>query len=81
MQRQDEKGTLTKQEELELLLEVLDVDGFHHRVDDDYIVDEVGDRVGRVLRSIFFCNEEQIRLARRFVSMFMYQTDATFSTN
>ena len=30
---------------------------------------------------MFFCNSEQIRLAQRFVSSFVYETDANFSTN
>lgn len=35
----------------------------------------------RVVEHFFFCNEEQIRLARRFVSGFLLETDATFNTN
>ena len=43
----------------------------------------VEDRVqkGRVVRDIFFMSDEQIQLARRFVSGFIYETDATFGTN
>jgi len=33
------------------------------------------------LRDIFFISDEQIRQARRFVSRFVYETDATFNTN
>lgn len=35
----------------------------------------------RVVEYFFFCNEEQIRLARRFVSGYLIETDATFNTN
>lgn len=35
----------------------------------------------RVVEHFFFCNEEQIRLARRFVSGYLIETDATFNTN
>ncbi len=41
----------------------------------------IGERISRVVQNIFFCNSEQIRLARRFVSTFVYETDATFDTN
>lgn len=35
----------------------------------------------RVIEHFFFCNEEQICLARRFLSHFLVETDATFNTN
>lgn len=35
----------------------------------------------RVVEHFFFCNEEQIRLARRFASGYLIETDATFNTN
>ena len=41
----------------------------------------IGERISRVVQNLFFCNSEQIRLARRFVSIFIYKTDATFDTN
>ncbi len=40
-----------------------------------------GERVGRVVQDLFFCNFEQICLAQRFVSCFVYKTDATFNIN
>ena len=54
--------------------------GFYPRAQEEYIVK---DRVqkGRVVRDIFFMSDKQIRLARRFVSRFIYKTDAIFSTN
>lgn len=42
---------------------------------------ESGERVERVIQDLFFCSSEQIRLARKFVRCFLYETDATFNTN
>jgi hypothetical protein len=36
---------------------------------------------GRVIKDLFWITPEQICLGRRFVSGFMYETDATFNTN
>jgi MULE transposase domain len=45
-------------------------------------LDTIGERTGaRVVKDIFFINKEQIELGRRFVSGFIYKTDATFNTN
>jgi MULE transposase domain len=42
----------------------------------------MGERTGaRVVKDMFFINKEQIELGRRFVSGFMYKTNATFNTN
>lgn len=38
-------------------------------------------RQRRVVEQFFFCNEEQICLARQFVSGYLIETDATFNTN
>jgi len=46
----------------------------------EYIIKD-GKRIGKVVREIFFILNKQIRLARRFVSGFIYETDATFNTN
>lgn len=35
----------------------------------------------QVVQDIFFISEAQITLERRFVSNFLYETDATFNTN
>lgn len=46
------------------------------------LIRKLGERVERVVQDLFFCSSEQIRLARKFVSFFMYETDAaTFNTN
>ena len=40
-----------------------------------------GEREARVVEQIFFCSSLMITLARRFISNWMLQTDATFNTN
>lgn len=40
---------------------------------------ESGQVEKRVIEHFFFCNSEQIRLARRFVSHFLLETNATFN--
>jgi len=72
---------LTRQAELELLLGDLEQEGFHPRVRAEYILDEQGLPTQRVIRDLFWMSPKQIKLARRFVSGFMYETDATFNTN
>lgn len=58
----------------------LEQKGFHFRFNEKYLV-EGDEKSRRVVEQFFFCNSEQIRLARRFVSSFMIQSDATFNTN
>jgi hypothetical protein len=70
---------LSNLEELELLMSVLERNGLHPRCREEYIV-VGGERKGRIIRDIFM-SDEQIHLARRFVSSFIYETDATFNTN
>jgi len=78
--RKEATVPLSNQEELQIVMTILESNGFHPRTRDEYIV-EGGIRTKRVVRDIFFMSDEQIRLARRFVSGFLYETDATFSTN
>jgi hypothetical protein len=59
---------------------ILEQNRFHPRTREEYIIEE-GIRTKRIIRDIFFISDEQIRLARRFVSGFIYETDATFNTN
>ncbi len=40
-----------------------------------------GERGGRVVQDLFFCNSKQIFLAQQFVSCFVNKIDATFNTN
>jgi hypothetical protein len=75
------QGSVTRQEELTLILKVLEDEGVHPRVRDEYIENENGERTQQVVCDLFWMSSEQIRMARRFVSCFMYKTDATFNTN
>jgi hypothetical protein len=81
LRRREGQGTLTRQEELEYILQLLEDDGAHVRVRDEYLLDEKGERTVRVIKDLFWMSAEQIKLSRRFVSCFMYETDATFNTN
>jgi hypothetical protein len=78
--KKERKNTLSNQEELQVVLTILEENGFHPRTQEEYIV-ENGIRTDRVVRDIFFMSDKQIRMARRFVSGFLYKTDATFNTN
>ena len=81
LQRKEGKGTLTRQDELQLILQVLDQEGIHVHFRDEYTLNPEGERIGRVIKDLFWMSPEQIKMARRFVSGFMYETDATFNTN
>ena len=59
---------------------ILESNGFHSYTRDDYII-EGGIRMKCVIKNIFFMSDEQIRLIRRFMSGFLYETDAIFSMN
>ena len=71
---------MTKSEEHELLMGILERNRYHPRCRCEYIL-ENGVRKSRVVRDIFFMSDEQIRLTRRFVSRFIYETNATFNIN
>jgi hypothetical protein len=78
----DGGGKLTRQEEIIVITKYLEDQGFHVQVQYEHAVDDDGKRTGvRVVRDIFFINDAQIALGRRFVSDFLYETDATFNTN
>jgi hypothetical protein len=62
------------------MMTILEQNGFHPRTREEYIV-ENSIRTKRVIRDIFFMSDEQIRIRKRFVSGFLYKTDATFNTN
>ena len=80
MIQKEEKQKLSKEEELVVLIGHLERSGYHPRTREEYILED-GVRKKRVVRDIFFISDEQIRLTRRFVSGFIYETDATFNTN
>jgi hypothetical protein len=63
-----------------LLIEILEDKGIHPRIRAEYELDSV-ERYCQVIRDLFWITPEQIRLARRFVSSFLYKTDSTFNTN
>jgi hypothetical protein len=78
--RKEARLPLSAEEQAELLIGILERNDFHPRVREEYILmNRV--RTGRVIREIFFMSADQILLTRRFVSGFMYETDATFNTN
>jgi hypothetical protein len=52
LNRRDQQGQLTRQEELELILYTLQEEGVHPRVRDEYIK-ENGIRTGRVIKDLF----------------------------
>jgi hypothetical protein len=78
--RKEGNTKLSPQEELALLVGHLERYGYHPRTRDEYVVED-GVRKKKLVRDIFFMSDDQIRLARRFVSGFIYETDATFNTN
>ena len=63
-----------------MVMTILESNGFHHYTRDEYII-KGGICTKRVVRDIFFMSDKQIRLSRRFVSGFLYETNAIFSTN
>jgi hypothetical protein len=79
--RKEGEGTLTRQEELEYILQMLEDEGVYVCVRDKYKLDPTRERKVRIIKDLFWISAEQIKLARRFVSSFMYKTDATFNTN
>ena len=42
---------------------------------------KIGEQTGKVVKDLSFCSSKPIRLARKFVSSFIYEPDATFNTN
>jgi hypothetical protein len=67
--RKEATVPLSNQEELQIVMTILESNGFHPRTRDEYIV-KGGIRTKRVVRDIFFMSDKQIRLSRRFVSGF-----------
>jgi hypothetical protein len=81
LQQKEGKGTLTRQEELKLILEILKEEDVHVRPCAEYTTDSNRNRNSRVIKDLFQMSLEQIKIAQRFVNSFMYKTDATFNTN
>jgi hypothetical protein len=72
--------TLSNQKELQIVITILKSNGFYPYTRDEYIV-KGGIYIKRVIRDIFFILDKQIRLTRRFVSGFLYETNTTFNIN
>lgn len=70
----------TEEEARKYALAILKDNGFRVRCLEKNII-ESGQVTKRVIEHFLFCNSEQIRLARRFVSHFLLQTDTTFNTS
>jgi hypothetical protein len=62
------------------VITILEQNSFYPHTREEYIV-ENGIYIKRVVRDIFFILDEQIYMARRFTSGFLYETNATFNTN
>ncbi|MCJ1355779.1 MAG: hypothetical protein MMC33_005771 [Icmadophila ericetorum] len=71
LNRKAQQQKLTEQEELLYQVEALVNEGFHVRTMEEYLVNDAGERTGHVIKCLYFCSGERIRLARRFVSGFI----------
>src|SRR4051794_12957728 len=58
--RRDSGKALTKEEQLKLLLHSLEVQDFHVRTREEYLIDDEGKRKARIARDVFICSSEQI---------------------
>jgi hypothetical protein len=70
---------LTDQQEARVIITYLNDQGCHVFVDEQYILDHLGNKEDRVILSIIWFTPEQLRLCRRFVTGFLLETDATFN--
>ena len=68
------------EEALYLLCE-LENQEVHVAVKEKYVIDREGNKTDYIIKYITWWNTEQIRIARRFVSDLLAQTDGTFNTN
>jgi hypothetical protein len=59
---------------------ILKQNSFYPRTREEYII-ENGIYTKRVIKDIFFILDKQIYIVRRFISRFLYETNATFNTN
>ena len=79
--RKERANKMSPQEEAQILLHHLESQNVHVVVDEQYIVDEEGNKKDRIIQCIVWWTPEQIRMARRFVSDMVAETDGTFNTN
>ena len=73
--------TLNSYEEAQYILRELENRDVHVAVLEKYVVNSADEKTDRVIDCIAWWSSEQIRMARRFVSGVVAQTDATFNTN
>ena len=77
----EQSRSLSPYEEALYLLRELEAQEVHVAVKEKYMVDREGNKTDRIIECIAWWNAEQIRMARRFVSGLLAQTDGTFNTN
>ena len=71
---------LSPEEKIQVTLDTLESKRFHLRCLKKYLVENnIQER--QVIEAFLFCLPEHIEMARRFLSGFLIQTDATFNTN
>jgi hypothetical protein len=63
-----------------MVITILESNSFYPRTRDEYII-KGGIYTKHIVRDIFFMSNKQIRLSRQFISGFLYETNAIFSTN
>ena len=63
LQRKEAKGTLTRQEELEFILELLKEEDVYVRVRSEYTTNLKGERDGRAIKDLFWMSLKQIKMA------------------
>jgi hypothetical protein len=77
----DQTKSLNPYEEAQLILRELEAQDVHVAVKEKYVLDGEGNKKDRIIECIAWWTPEQIRMARRFVSGSLAQTDGTFNTN
>jgi hypothetical protein len=64
-----------------MILGYLKAHKFHVKIDESYVYDGAGNIKERYILTIRWFSQEQIRLARRFISCRVIISDATFNKN
>jgi hypothetical protein len=81
LRSRDQAKSLNPYEEAQMILRELEAQDVHVAVREQYVVDGEGNKTDRIIECIAWWTSEQIRMARRFVSDCLAQTDGTFNTN
>jgi hypothetical protein len=79
LHRKEAEEKLTPQSEARMIITYLNDQGCHVFVNEQYVLDNLGNKTDRVIMSIIWFTPEQLRLNRRFVSGFLIESDATFN--